>query len=129
VIRSSRPARQGAARSRDGYVWRETVAGAVAAYVVAVGAMAAGGIAAGSGTHDGGVSSRPAFTDSSGLAIQGGVRGRAPALSLFGGPAVGQSCFRYPASCYAVRKRHWDSSTPAFTASAAAPGTTTHFTT
>jgi hypothetical protein len=95
VIRSSRPARQGAARSRDGHVWREAVAGVVAAYVVAVGAMAAGGIA-GSGTRDGGGSSRPAFTDSSGLAIQGGVRGRAPAMSLFGGPAVGQRLLPVP---------------------------------
>jgi hypothetical protein len=86
VIRFSRPARQSAARSRDGYVWREAVAGVVAAYVVGVGAMAAGGIA-GSGTHDGGTSGRPAFTDSSGPAIQGGVRGRAPAMPLFGGPA------------------------------------------
>ncbi len=98
MIRSSRPARQGAAHGGGGYVWREAVAGVVAAYVVAVGAMAAGGIA-GSGTHDGGASGRPAFTDSSGPAIQGGVRGRAPAMSLFGGPAVGQSCFQYPASC------------------------------
>jgi hypothetical protein len=87
VIRFSRPARQSAARSRDGYVWREAVAGVVAAYVVGVGAMAAGGIA-GSGTHDGGGSSRPAFADSSGLVIQGGVRGRAPAMSLLEVPRL-----------------------------------------
>lgn len=64
MIRSSRPARRGATRSRDGYVWREAVAGGVAACVVAAGAMVAGGIA-GSGRHDGGASGRPAFTDSS----------------------------------------------------------------
>jgi hypothetical protein len=87
VIRFSRPARQSAARSRDGYVWREAVAGVVAAYVVGVGAMAAGGIA-GSGTHDGGASGTSAFTGSSGPAIQGGVRDRAPAMSLLEVPRL-----------------------------------------
>jgi hypothetical protein len=34
----------------------------------------------------------------------GGVRGRSvPAISVAGGLAVGQSCFQYPASCYAPR--------------------------
>jgi hypothetical protein len=49
--------------------------------------MAAGGIA-GSGTHDGGTSGRPAFTGSSGPAIQGGVRDRASAMSLLEVPRL-----------------------------------------
>jgi subtilase family serine protease len=58
-----------------------------------------------SGNHDGGPSTAPAFADSSIPGVQGGVRGggSVPAASMFGRLAVGQSCFRYPASCYAPR--------------------------
>jgi len=81
---------------------RFRVAGGVAACAAAAIAMAGSGIA-GSGNHDG-TSAAARSAGSSTSAIRGGVRAdSAPATPLFGGPAVGQSCFQYPASCYDPR--------------------------
>lgn len=102
MIRFSMRAVPGVTHRRGVYLRRWAVAG-VAACAMAAGALAGGGVA-GSGHRDGGASAAAGLADSSSPAIGGGVRvGSASATSLFGGLAGGQSCFEYPASCYAPR--------------------------
>lgn len=96
MIKFSMLARPGATRRPGVYLRRWAIAGGVAACGIA------GGAIPGSGNHDGAASARSAFADSPAPVRQGGVRGgSASAMSVFGGPAVGQSCLQYPASCYA----------------------------
>jgi subtilase family serine protease len=98
MIKSRRPAPLGTAR----YKRRAAVAGSVAACAVAA-CTIAGGSLAGRGEH-GAASGTRAFADTSVPAASAGIRGgRASASSMFGVADVGQSCFQYPASCYAPR--------------------------
>jgi len=101
MIRFSVLARPGVTHRRGVYLRRWGVAGGMAACAAAAIGMAGGGVA-GSSHHNGGASAAARLGDSSTPVIRDGV-GSASAMSLFGGPAVGQSCFEYPASCYAPR--------------------------
>jgi subtilase family serine protease len=107
VIKFSMPACPDVTR-RSPYLRRWGVAGSVAACAVAASAIAGGGMTGsgmtGGGNHAGAASAARAFGDSSTAAVRGGVRGGSvPATSFFGGRLVGESCFQYPASCYAPR--------------------------
>lgn len=103
MIKFCKRAPPSAARRRDGRRRRAAIAGSMAACAAAACTIAGGGMV-GSGNRAGGASAAAGLADSSTPLIRGDVRaGGAPATSLFGGLVVGQSCFAYPASCYAPR--------------------------